>query len=369
MPSDEDLMMTRATAISFIIVVLLTLPSCAVESSADGGAETWRRGVIERISGAEIMTMVEHLEAFGTREFHTEQAWQAAGFILDRMQSLGMDAALQEFDVGNITSANVVATLNADKTEDGVYVIGAHYDSENYLVTNQSEAENVTAPGADDNASGVSAMLEIARVLSEEGDFTAAVTFVAFGAEERGYDGSGGIAGSEFLASAYSDLGGNISGAFIMDMIGYSCSGGNLSTVISDGVSDGLYTSMMEARARYDMTLEVDFVMDPTISFSDHWSFWSHGYSSVLVIEELDAHTGSPVNPFYHTSWDTADMLSEGQMAAVSKMILGALLDLTDQGEDSYAESNVTVLVLTSMIIIVAVPLMILYLRSRRGVE
>ena len=354
--------------VSLAAVALLTVPLYSAISAEDDATYAWRRDVIDRISGNEIMITVEQLESFGTREFHTQSAWDAADHILGSLESLGMPAVLQAFEVGNITSVNVVGTLNADKADNGMYVIGAHYDSENGLVTNQSEAENVTAPGADDNASGVAAMLEMARVLTEEVDFSAAVRFVAFGAEELGYDNTGGTAGSDFFANTSREQGVNISGAFVMDMIGFSHTGTNISTVISDGESDWLYLSMATARTRYEIPLQIELIADDSIRYSDHSSFWDFDYHSVLVIEELDAETGRPVNPFYHTSDDTADELSEGQMVAVSKMILGALLDLTDQGEDSYTDSDIRTLTIVSILAIAVTAVVALHMYRRRGV-
>lgn len=358
----------RQTFAMFAVAIMAA--QIVIPASASGETvDEWRGGVVSRISGEEIMSTIEDLEDFGTRDFHTAQSLEAANYIHDKMEALGLSTTLQEFTVGNITAVNVVGTLNAELNDQGFFVIGAHYDSENRYVTNQSEAENYTAPGADDNASGVGAMLEVARILSEEDVFAAPVTFVAFGAEERGYDATGGTAGSAFFASDAAEKGACIYGAFVMDMIGYSSAGDDVTTVVSDGLSDELYHSLVNASVRYDIDLDIRFVMDPLLRYSDHRSFWDNSYPSVLIIEEIDVETYAPANPCYHTPCDRADILSDGQMAAVSKTLLGALLDLTNQGEDSYAKSNVGAIALISITIIAAVSIAIFYLRSRRGVE
>ncbi|UCE91741.1 MAG: M20/M25/M40 family metallo-hydrolase [Methanobacteriota archaeon] len=359
----------RAIAVSMFFAMLLVAQAFVHTPGSDETAEDWREGVVQSVSGAEIMSTVEDLQAFGTRDFHTEAALEAAEYVFDRMGSLGISTTFQEFMVGDVASVNVVGTLNQDADGLEAFVIGAHYDSENRFATNQSEAENYTAPGADDNASGVGAMLEIARVLAEESDFAAPVTFVAFGAEELGFDASGGTAGSAYFADVLSREGVNISGAFIMDMIGFSVESDEVATVVSDGSSDQLYSSLANATATYDIDLDLRFVMNPLIRFSDHRSFWDNGYLSVLIIEEIEAETLNPVNPYYHTSDDTAAELSVGQMAAVSKMLLGALLDLTSQGEDSYAKSNVAAIVFASIVMVVVASAIAIRLRRRRGVS
>ena len=277
------------------------------------------------------MSTVEDLQGYGTREFHTSQSLEAAEYVFDRMEAIGLSTVLQEFPVDDVESVNVIGTLNADKRDEGTFIIGAHYDSENMLATNQSQAENYTAPGADDNASGVGAMLEIARILSAEEVFAAPVTFVAFGAEERGYDATGGAAGSAFFANESHNENASIMGAFVMDMIGYSRFGQNVTTVVSDGDSDLLYHSLVNASAKYGIDLSIEFVMNPLLRYSDHRSFWDLGYQSVLLIEEIDSESYYPANPYYHSSYDLAEVLSEEQMTAVSKTLLGALLDLTNE--------------------------------------
>lgn len=356
----------KAIIVSMLISALLLVPASISSHELSGSAEEWRGGVVDRVSGAEIMTTVEDLQAFGTRDFHTESALEAAGYVFDRMESLGLNTTLQEFVVGDFTSVNVVGSLNAGLPDEGVYVIGAHYDSQNLLVKNQSEAENMTAPGADDNASGVGAMLEMARILSEEGIFAAPVTFVAFGAEELGYDATGGAAGSAFYVDAASIQGTNISGAFVMDMIGFSSTGEDISTVISNGDSDPLYHSLANASEAYGIDLDIRFLMNPSLRYSDHRSFWDRGYLSVLISEEMDPDTKRPANPYYHTSDDTIARLSEGQMEAVAKMLLGTLLDLTDQGEDSYAKSYIGTLAAISIMALVAASVLVAALHLRR---
>jgi len=86
----------------------------------------------------------------------------------------------------------------------------------------------------------------------------------------------------------------------------------------------------------------------------------------VLVIEQLDPQSYSPVNPFYHSEFDTSDKLSIDQMEAVASALLGAALDLTEKGEDSYssAQSLVALAVVAAVVAFAAV----IISRIRRGV-
>jgi Peptidase family M28 len=115
------------------------------------------------------------------------------------------------------TITNVVATLRGtDPTaSDRVYVVGAHYDSRVTDVLNATD----DAPGANDDASGVSAVLELARVLAPH-PTEATIVFVAFAGEEQG------LYGSTHFAELAKQENWNIEGVLNMDIIG-SSRGGN----------------------------------------------------------------------------------------------------------------------------------------------
>jgi Zn-dependent M28 family amino/carboxypeptidase len=112
---------------------------------------------------------------------------------------------------------NVVATLRGtDPTAaDRVYVVGAHYDSRVSDVLNGTS----DAPGANDDASGTAAVLELARVFAPR-PTEATIQFVAFAGEEQG------LLGSDHFAQLAQDQGRNIQGVLNMDIIG-SPNGGN----------------------------------------------------------------------------------------------------------------------------------------------
>jgi hypothetical protein len=112
---------------------------------------------------------------------------------------------------------NVVATLRgADPSSaDRVYIVGAHYDSRVTDVLNATS----DSPGANDDASGTSAVLELARVFAPR-PTEATIVFVAFAGEEQG------LLGSDHFAQLAQDNGWNIQGVLNMDIIG-SPIGGN----------------------------------------------------------------------------------------------------------------------------------------------
>ncbi|MHC4235247.1 MAG: M28 family metallopeptidase, partial [Planctomycetota bacterium] len=119
--------------------------------------------------------------------------------IVFLFESYGLSVALEPFTYSSSTYYNVVATKLGTVFPNQEYVVGAHYDS-------------VDNPGADDDASGVALILEVARVVSQyDSEYT--IRFVAFDREEQGLYGS----------NAYVDdhIGDDILGMIQADMVAY----------------------------------------------------------------------------------------------------------------------------------------------------
>src|SRR4051812_34224766 len=148
------------------------------------------------------------------REFERAAA-RSGGRMTVELQSYVQPPASRIPDPTVIT--NVVATLRGTDpaAADRVYVVGAHYDSRVTDVLNATS----DAPGANDDGSGTSAVLELARVLAPH-PTDATIVFVAYAGEEQG------LYGSEHLADVAKQRGWNVQGVLNMDIIG-SPNGGN----------------------------------------------------------------------------------------------------------------------------------------------
>jgi len=335
--------------------ILTWAPGTAGASSV---AETDDDALVASIDIDRMMGTVDALQDFGSREFHLESSRQAAEFLYEAFEEIGIPVEYQYFMVEDTRVSNVVATLHGSDGEADMYLFGAHYDSENMWVSNISTAENLTAPGADDDASGVAAVLEMARVLKSSG-FPATVKFVMFGAEEYGYDNTGGRRGSQHFAAQEASLGHVYSGTATLDMIGYRDGNDNKAVLVVNDDGYALADSTSRAVDRFGTDLDLEVLVDPTITYSDHSSFWDEGMPSMLVVEELD-DLFFPVNPSYHTSYDTVDILSPEQLEAVTEALLGGLL-LVDDGDDY------TLLIFGTAIMSAAIVSVVLFIHIRRG--
>lgn len=165
--------------------------------------------VINNISEDSIQKYVQALENMGTRFALADNRRDIAIEILNKFESFGYtDVKLDSFKITDHYyndnyytnwQYNVVATLPGTVFPDSVSIIGGHHDS---TVKKTLGNPFNSAPGANDNASGVAATLEIARVLKKV-DFQpkATIKFVTFAAEELGLYGSYDYAEKAFQAN------------------------------------------------------------------------------------------------------------------------------------------------------------------------
>lgn len=274
-------------------------------------------------------------EQIGPRnEDNADSLNQAADYILSEFQSYGYSPLESRFGDGRfrIFNVNHYGTERADE----IIVIGAHYDT----------ATSGT-PGADDNASGIAGMLEIARALSGQ-SFERTVRFVAFPNEERPYYNTD-LMGSRVTASRSAEIGENIIGMFSLEMLGYYTSEsnsqnyppvignfypdrGNFIALISNMSSRPLLHQSVRA-FRKQMTfpsegMAAPAAIVPAIRRSDNASYWDYGFPAILVTD-----TSFLRNPNYHRLNDTVDTLDFDSMTRVVQGLIGMFRELADNVE------------------------------------
>jgi len=350
-------------ALSVPLLLTVFCPCSAEGLSADDPPV---RELLGSVSGQEMLTTVRDLQDLGSRAFCIEQAHVAAAYIHNRFSELGMSVSYQNFTFNGYDSSNVVAVIPGKEPDAGTLLFGAHYDSENSHATNLSLVQSLPAPGADDDASGVAAVIELAEALRDiETRYT--LKFVAFGAEELGYDDEGGLKGSSHFVALESAAGVAYERAVVLDMIGYPGSQGNHGVIITESSAEGFGRTASEAVDEWDLSLFMESIVRPTIRYSDHASFWSAGYPAVLVTEQL-SELGHPINPFYHSSEDTASKLSGSQMENITRCLLAAALDIIGPPGESARTETIIVVAAIAVAGIAAVTIT-LHLRKRNGSE
>jgi hypothetical protein len=224
-----------------------------------------------------------------------EPIQKSVEFVGQHLEALGLEVEYHSWQPG--LPPNVIGEQQGETRPDDIFLLSAHLDS------TASGSPMVLAPGADDNASGVAAVLLAADILSQyEGDCT--LRFALWTGEEQGR------LGSQSYAERASIAGERIGGVLNLDMIGWDAIEGpdidlhaNQSVAGSTELAQ-LFAGVVEA---YDLRLVPEIVTNGS-GASDHASFWQYGYTAILGIEDYFP-SRHDFNPNYHTGQDRLDAL------------------------------------------------------------
>jgi len=258
----------------------------------------------------------------GTRHTYTTTHALAANLIRDQFAQAGLQVTFDPFSVNGHDTQNVVATLpGSDPGSTKVYIICGHYDSTASRTPGWSW-QTGAAPGADDNASGAAAVLEAARVLSQY-RFNHTLIFIAFSGEEQG------LYGSAHYAQAAKAAGMAIGGVINLDMVGYNIACDKLD-VLGDPPSAWLVDEMLANNTQYSIGLVTERVIDASIWYSDHSSFWNQGYNALLVIEDYQLRTSNcyTATTYYHTVNDLYSTLNMNLVTKGTRLAVATLAEL-----------------------------------------
>jgi Zn-dependent M28 family amino/carboxypeptidase len=306
--------------ITFIVLCFLFI-SCKKDDESE---KKYKESLIQLlnsdISADSIEANVTWLENMGTRFCLAENHRSVAVMIKNKFASFGitnsrLDSFLITKTYRNITyqqyQYNVLATIWGSVNVDSVSVIGAHYD--NILKTGDPFS---IVYGANDNGSGLSAALEIARVMKKN-NYTPSNTieFVAFGAEEIGLFGSLYYAGQANLA------GKKIKMMLNNDMIAYQSGDDPSSWIVNIIDYDNSFDLRKKAEAICRKYTQMSFFTDNTFNKqSDSYPFYKNDYKALFF-------ASTTLDPNYHTLNDVAANCNFGYCREITKISCALLVD------------------------------------------
>lgn len=259
-------------------------------------------------------------------EAHPANLDRAAAYIAEKFRAAGGRVSEQPFEVEGKTYRNVIATFGRETSER--IVVGAHYDAAGPF------------PGADDNASGVAGLLELALLLGRS-VLPMTVELVAYTLEEPPYFRTEYM-GSAVHARSMVDRNLPVRMMISLEMIGYFSdekgsqslpspvvrpffpSAGNFIAVVGKFGQGGLVRQIKRSmRAATDLPVH-SFSGPPSlvagIDFSDHLNYWNAGFDAVMITD-----TAFFRNPHYHTENDTPEKLDYPKMARVVEGVYGTV--------------------------------------------
>lgn len=285
----------------------------------------------ETVGAAELLkSHVFKLSAeIGDRSiFKPDKLQEAAGYIIEQFESYGYQVQLQEYTVSNKIVKNIIVQKQGLKKPDEIIIVGAHYDT-------------CFNPGANDNASAVAGLLELARCLSAR-PTGSTVKFIAFVNEEPPFFKTRNM-GSRVYARSARARGENIKAVLVLEMIGYYSNRpnsqryppffglfypnqANFICVVSNFRCRRLakqVTSIFRKKTRFPIEKVVAFGFVSGIDFSDHYSFWKEGYPAVMITD-----TAFYRYSHYHQSTDTYEKLDYNSMAEVIEGLKGVIMEI-----------------------------------------
>lgn len=258
-------------------------------------------------------------EKIGERNIWKYRNLNASAHYIEKVATeLGYEVKKQEYKVENVPVENLEWEIIGVSHPEEIILVGAHYDSVSGSL------------GANDNASGVAAVLEIARLLKRE-TLSRTIRFVTFVNEEPPFFQTDKM-GSRIYASRSRQRGEKIVAMLSLETIGYYCNEkgsqkypfpfsffypdtGNFIGFVGNVSSRSLVREAIEL-FRSNTAFPSEGITAPSwimgVDWSDHWSFWKEGYQAIMITD-----TALFRYQYYHSHQDVPDRIDYERMARV----------------------------------------------------
>ena len=260
-----------------------------------------------------------------------DKLYDAASYIQRIWQEAGFRVELQEYDAKGVTSANLEIEISGQGPTDEIILVGAHYDSV------------LGSPGANDNGTGVAALLEIAKLLHGS-KMQRTVRFVAFTNEEPPFFLSRKM-GSRVYAMRSRQRQENIVAMLSLETMGYYSEAPDSQnypfpfglfyphTANFIGFVGNIGSRHLVRQALDSFRSHTRFPSEGTaapgwltgIGWSDHWSFWREGFNAIMITDTA-LFRYAP----YHTDYDTPEKIDYDRFARVTNGVARVVTELAN---------------------------------------
>ncbi|PNX51106.1 MAG: hypothetical protein BV456_04425 [Thermoplasmata archaeon M8B2D] len=278
------------------------------------GSKTANANIIDMVQQIDenlVYYYLSNLVEYGIRYTGSLECQISGDYLYNEFEKMGLFVEFHDWSFDEFNSRNVVATLNGSDTEsDAIFLITAHYDTFK------------NSPGANDDGSGVAAVLAIANVCSKY-SFNHTIRFICFSGEEVGTYGS-----LSYARDSYEDED-NIIAVLNLDIIGYANSvyGGKIIRFHHEKRSSWIAEFAQDVSNKYleivDMTVE-DM---PNYRGHDGQAFLDYGYDGVWLAEHDGYSWG-------HSPNDTIEHINLTYLSKATKFMLAVLVELANRPID-----------------------------------
>jgi hypothetical protein len=262
------------------------------------------KSALEDIDTDSMISSIKTLEGLGTRYHKNQEGVQATLVVENLFKTQTKNAADFSYEQIDHSSyypteqKSLIVSIPGSGEGEKRVILGAHLDSTN------KNSQFSDAPGADDDASGIATLIEIAKVIKERGwTFKRTIEFHAYAAEEVG------LRGSKDIANRYKDLEIQVASMMQFDMVSYSKDPNDQTIFLVENLTSA--TLRRSAKDLLNTYLGGGF-QEKSLSAgtSDHKSWHLAGYPVVFPFEDTTAF-----NPAYHSPQDNSDSINNINLA------------------------------------------------------
>lgn len=286
-----------------------TLATAVINYNINNGASA--RALLNEVTETEIRGTINSLASnWPNRYYNVQNGADASTWLKNKWSTItsGRSDITVELFAHSWKQSSVIATIQGTTLPNEVVVIGGHLDS-----INQSSPSTGTAPGADDDASGVASVTEVLRVAVLKGYRPArTVKFMAYAGEEVG------LYGSKAIANSYKSSGVNVVGVLQLDMTNYKGSAWDFG-MVTDNTNASLNSLVTSLIDTYQNGLKYTNIQCG-YGCSDHASWNSAGFPASMPFEA----TMDTDNKQIHTTGDTLAYMGGTAANSVKFARLGA---------------------------------------------
>jgi len=261
--------------------------------------------MINSVNESKVLYYYQNLLRFGVRYTGTSNCTLAGDWIYNEFEKMGLNVEFHEWNFEKYESKNVVATLPGnDFSSNAIFIVCAHYDTFK------------NSPGANDDGSGVVAVLSIAEILSKY-SFNHTIKFIAFSGEEVGTYGS-----FTYARDAY-NRNENIVAVLNLDIIGYAdtSNGGKILRFYHEEPSTWIADFAKTISSKYRDINDMNIENMPNYPGADNQAFVDYGYDGVWIAQHDPNHVG-------HSENDTLEHINITYQIKSTKLMLAILTEL-----------------------------------------
>jgi len=261
--------------------------------------------LIKSVNESRLTYFYKNLLKFGVRYTGTPNCSNAGNWIYEEFEKMGLDVEFHEWNYDIYESRNIVATLPGnDQNSNAIFILSAHYD------TFQD------SPGANDDGSGIVAIMTIAEILSSY-SFNHTIRFIAFSGEEVGTYGS-----YIYAREAYNNED-NIVAVLNLDIIGFAETsfGGKIIRFFHESPSDWIASFAQEIALKYYNILNIAVESLPNYPGADNQAFVDYGYEGVWIAQHDSNRVG-------HSPDDTFENINITYQMKTTKIMLAIITEL-----------------------------------------